>query len=132
MSLYKSPTYHSWDNMKGRCLNPNNRKYPSYGARGITVCPEWMSFEKFLADMGEKPKGTSLDRKDNDGNYEPNNCRWATPLEQQRNTSANIKAFDSEGVEWSTWELVSATGRNYETIRYRVNAGWTVERILNS
>jgi hypothetical protein len=65
--------------MKGRCLNPNNTSYPDYGGRGIEVCERWLhSFENFLADMGERPTGMTLDRKSNDGNYTKRNCRWAT------------------------------------------------------
>jgi hypothetical protein len=73
--------------MKQRCLNPNHDSYPRYGGRGIRVCDRWLaSFEDFLADMGRKPSDThSIDRKDNDGHYDPGNCRWATGVEQQAN-----------------------------------------------
>jgi hypothetical protein len=71
--------------MKSRCLNPNHRGYENYGGRGITICDRWMLFDNFLADMGERPLDRTLDRIDNDGNYEPGNCRWATKSEQQRN-----------------------------------------------
>lgn len=83
-----SPTYQSWCSMIQRCTNPNRESWPYYGGRGITVCPRWMSFDNFLEDMGERPPGLSLDRIDNDGNYEPGNCRWATPEEQHANRRA--------------------------------------------
>ena len=71
--------------MRTRCENPNATRYADYGGRGITVCDRWHDFAGFLADMGEQPPGLTLDRKDNDGNYEPGNCRWATRAEQNRN-----------------------------------------------
>lgn len=88
-----SPTYTSWSSMLTRCYNPNDKNYHYYGGRGIIVCDRWRGkegFANFLADMGERPVGTTLDRFPNNGsgNYEPGNCRWATRAEQLRNTRA--------------------------------------------
>jgi hypothetical protein len=81
-----SPEYTSWANMKQRCYNPNNVGYKDYGGRGITVCPEWVDdFQQFYEDMGPRPEGHSIDRIDNDGHYEPGNCRWATAKQQRNN-----------------------------------------------
>lgn len=83
--MARTPTYASWHQMKQRCRNPRAPNYGLYGERGITVTPRWDDFRAFFADMGVKPAGTSLDRIDNSGNYEPGNCRWATPKQQSRN-----------------------------------------------
>lgn len=85
-------TYQVWTSMHNRCRNPKCQRYHRYGGRGITVCERWAKFENFLADMGEVPPGLSLDRINNDGNYEPGNCRWATRRQQAMNKSTTRKA----------------------------------------
>jgi hypothetical protein len=91
-----SPTYRSWISMRDRCRNPKNHRFAHYGQRGVTVCSRWDNFEVFLADMGERPEGTTLGRFNDVGNYEPNNCAWQTASQQAKRGSSNGRALLTE------------------------------------
>ena len=125
----KTLQYIAWQLMIDRCNNPNNQAYKRYGARGISVCERWKIYDNFFKDMGPRPDGMSLDRINNDGNYEPSNCRWATQKEQMRNTSTNrrIKVFGVEKTlaEWSEFSRIPRS-----RIANRLRYGWTNERAI--
>ncbi len=114
-----SRTYHCWIAMRGRCLRPSHKKYPWYGARGIKICERWGEFKNFLADMGEMPEGKSLNRIDNDGNYEPENCAWATPAEQAANTS-RTRFVELHGELVSVSEAARRSGIKRTTLMRRM------------
>ena len=126
-----TPTYSSWAMMLDRCRNTNNKRYHRYGGRGIKVCERWLAFDNFLADMGERPSTElTLDRIDNDGNYEPSNCRWANRKQQANNRSSNhlISAF-GETLTLAQW--CEKTGLSHPTIHNRLKRGWPPEKALN-
>lgn len=127
----RTPTYNSWHKMKQRCLNPKNDEYSNYGGRGITVCERWLDFENFLADMGPRPTGTSIDRfPDKNGNYEPGNCRWATAKEQNNNMRKNI-FLEYGGTRLTVAQWARRLGISPGTLHGRLRSGWSVERALS-
>jgi hypothetical protein len=120
MSHTKS--HNQWLSMRQRCENPNNPKYHLYGGRGIMVCDRWQTFENFYADMGERPAGKSIDRIDQNGPYSPENCRWATPQQQARNTRAN-RLLTVNGKTMCIAEWSDATGLSQDAILSRLRLG---------
>lgn len=126
-----TPEYKAWSSMRGRCRNASYENYPAYGGRGITVCPEWdVSFESFVSDMGLRPKGHSLDRIDNDGNYEPSNCRWAVPKDQSGNRRVTI-FVTWQGKRVTTSQLERKYGFCKGVVAARIGMGWSVERAVS-
>lgn len=96
--------YRIWKGMKARCYSETNREYGRYGARGITICERWMTFAFFAEDMVERPAGMSIERKDNDGPYSPENCVWATPKQQSANTrQTKLITFNGESLPLREW-----------------------------
>ena len=127
--MYKTATYNTWRQMKDRCVNPNNARYARYGGRGITICDAWLAFDNFYADMGDKPEGMTLDRIDNNGNYEPENCRWATPQEQSNNVKTNrVFTYNNKTQTLAQW--AREKGMAYHVLKYRLNKGWQPPKLF--
>ena len=135
---YPKP-YHSWQGMKSRCHNPKNKRYHDYGGRGIEVCDRWFnSFPNFIEDVGWPPTDKhTIDRIDTNGNYEPGNCRWATPKEQANNRRKGKYPANRKGIRLTCfgvtksikeWLSVSPVGSN--AIRERLDKGWTHEDVV--
>lgn len=123
------PLYSVWQSMRARCRNPNNRHWNRYGGRGIDICPQWDDFRTFVADMGERPPGTSLDRIDNEKGYSPDNCRWATRKEQQRNQSRAVYVT-IDGVQYRAIELSDQYGVKPNIILDRAKRGLPFDLVV--
>ncbi len=131
-----TPEYESWMAMRRRCRDPKNAKYHMYGARGVSVCDRWNnSFLDFLTDMGERPKGTTIDRYPNkNGNYEPGNCRWATFSEQNLNRGPHKykgRFFELGGLRLSIKDWAAKTGISLNALRKRLQKGIDFETAIN-
>jgi lambda repressor-like predicted transcriptional regulator len=122
--------YHVWQAMLQRCENPNSQVYANYGGRGISVCSEWHRFENFYRDMGDRPAGYSLDREDNNGNYERDNCRWTTTDVQANNKRRN-RVIEINGHKKTLAQWAEYAGLSWATLRQRLDRmGWDIERAL--
>jgi hypothetical protein len=127
-----TPEYQAWANAKTRCYNTSTRYYKNHGGRGIRVCERWLnSFTSFLSDMGVRPSSKhSLERKDNDGDYTPDNCVWALLSEQNNNKRTNVWiVFDGKTMTQKQWSRF--TGIPKSTIQTRIKAGYSLERVFS-
>lgn len=125
----RTRTYRIWAGMKARCTNPREPRYSDYGGRGITVCHRWVQFDNFLADMGDAPDGMTLERKKNDDNYRPENCRWVTYAEQNRNRRDTV-LITYAGVTRCATDWEKLTGISRRAIVYRHKRGWPLHEVL--
>lgn len=127
-----SPEYVCWASMRSRCSNENNLAFPNYGGRGISVCSQWdKDFSVFLRDMGPRTKGTSIDRIDVNGDYEPGNCRWATKKMQVNNTRVNV-FLEHDGRRMTMAQWAEHLDTSVKRIAYRVEHGWPIHMILST
>lgn len=128
-----TPEYSAWRCMVARCTKPKHRAYASYGGRGIRVCQEWItSFQAFYASLGPRPsEAHSLDRIDNNKDYEPGNCRWATAVQQQRNTRQNL-IIEYNGKSLCLAEWAEITGFSSSLLHSRFKSGWSPERAFTT
>lgn len=132
--LGATPEHNVWSMMKRRCLNPKDKRFSSYGGRGISVCQRWKdSFEWFLVDMGPRPSANlTLERRDNDGNYEPGNCHWGTDDEQRRNTRRNVFVTFGEKTQ-TIADWAKQLNLKFHTLRARIQEyGWPIEKALGT
>lgn len=126
---YGTKVHRCWRNMLARCYRPSTTLWHRYGGRGIKVCERWHDFENFLSDMGEPPPHASIERKNNDGDYEPHNCKWASKREQANNCSDN-RVLDAFGTKrtLAQWARIAEISPN--ALRQRLSRGWSPERAL--
>ena len=129
MNINKHTLYYVWEKMRDRCNNKNAHNYKNYGGRGIKVCERWNSFARFVNDMGERPEDTTLDRINNDGNYEPGNCRWATRKQQSRNMSRN-RNLTHDGLTMCVEDWAPHIGIKENALRIRLKR-WQVATALS-
>ena len=129
-NMSRTPIYWRWKNMIRRCTDPSNHAYKDYGGRGISVCDRWRSFENFVADMGERPVGTSLDRIDNSLGYSPENCRWATWKIQHRNRRTN-RLIEIDGTTKTLAEWCEVYRQPYPRILRRIKFGMSPKEALS-
>lgn len=130
--LSRTPEYRAWKEMVRRCTNPKCAAWPNYGGRGITVCERWLDLHAFIADMGPRPgPGYEIDRIDNDGNYDPGNCRWVTVKRNARNRRSN-RMLEFRGEEHPLAEWCERLGLPRDTVRKRLEAGWSVDKALTT
>lgn len=122
----RTPEYNIWTGMLKRCRNPNDASFGNYGGRGIRVCERWNSFENFIADMGPRPPGLTLERRDNAGDYSPENCCWAAYTVQARNRRNN-RMLTANGETKCMAEWTDSLGGHITLVRQRLRRGWSIE-----
>ncbi len=127
-----TPEYSAWNSVMTRCYNKNDKGYQYWGGRGIRVCSRWHDVNNFIADMGPRPSPLhSIDRIDNDGDYEPSNCRWATS-KQQTDNRRNSRLIEFDGRTQTLAQWASEVGLAWGTIAHRIRQGWSIERALRT
>jgi hypothetical protein len=132
VSLKYRLEFRTWSAMKQRCQKPTHKAFPRYGGRGIKVCERWQTFANFYADMGPRPsKQHSLDRINNDGHYEPSNCRWATRIEQNNNRRDNVRVTISGKTQTLT-QWGREAGTDVMRVFRRIKKGWPIEKALTA
>lgn len=129
---WRHPSYQAWRSMLNRCYRPADASYATHGGRGIEVCSRWFSFENFVEDMGERPAGLTLERKDTDRGYGPDNCVWASMQTQQRNRRNN-RVIEFQGEAKCLAEWAEDLGLTHHALQRRLGAhGWSVEKALTT